>query len=86
MIRFENAPEPAGFQIAAKKNIEDILAEFRKKGTADFEGRETWKRFKSDMAPATFGKCGYCEVDVVTVDRYKGDAEPNLHCLGQRGC
>jgi hypothetical protein len=75
MIRFENAPEPAGFQDAVKENLEDILDEFTLWGTVDFKGRETWKRFKSDLAPATFGKCGYCEVDVVTVDRYKGDVE-----------
>ena len=75
MIRFESVPEPAGFQVAVRENIENILAEFKQKGIANFEGRETWKKFKSDMAPATFGKCGYCELDVFTVDRYKGDVE-----------
>jgi hypothetical protein len=75
MIRFGNVPEPAGFQEAVKKNIDHILDEFRRTGTANFKGREIWTRFKSDLAPATFGKCGYCEVNVVAVDRYKGDVE-----------
>jgi hypothetical protein len=75
MMRFTNVPEPGGFQEAVRKNIEDILKQLTLKGTADFKGRETWTKFKSDMAPATFGKCGYCEVNVVAVDRFKGDVE-----------
>jgi hypothetical protein len=75
MMRFKNVPEPAGFQQAVKKNIEDILDQFNKNEPVDFKGRETWTKFKSDMAPATFGKCGYCEVNVVAVDRFKGDVE-----------
>jgi len=75
MMRFKNVPEPASFQEAVKRNLKDILEEFTLKGTVDFKGRETWTRFKNDMAPATFGKCGYCEVNVVAVDRFKGDVE-----------
>ena len=75
MMQFKNVPEPTGFQEAVKKNIEDILEEFTLNGTADFKGRETWAKFKSDMAPATFGKWGYCEVNVVAVDPFKGDVE-----------
>jgi hypothetical protein len=75
MMRFKPMPEPAGFHEAVRRNLGDILEEFALKGTADFKGRETWTRFKSDMARATFGKCGYCEVNVVAVDRFKGDVE-----------
>jgi hypothetical protein len=75
MMRFKNMPEPAGFHEAVRKNLKDILDDFKRSGTADFKGRETWTKFKSHMAPATFGKCGYCEVNVVAVDRFKGDVE-----------
>lgn len=75
MMRFTNVPEPAGFAVAVTKNQSEILDQIRLKGVADFTGRETWKKFKVDMAPATFGKCGYCEVNVVAVDRFKGDVE-----------
>jgi hypothetical protein len=75
MMRFKNVPEPAGFQEAVHENKESILADFEKNRTVDFKGRETWTRFKSDMASATFGKCGYCEVNVTAVDRFKGDVE-----------
>jgi hypothetical protein len=75
MMRFEPVPEPAGFQDAVRNNFMKILEEFKLRGTANFKSRETWTRFKNNMAPATFGKCGYCEVNVVAVDRYKGDVE-----------
>jgi hypothetical protein len=75
MMRFKNVPEPAGFQEAVHENKESILADFEKNRTVDFKGRETWTRFKSDMVSATFGKCGYCEVNVTAVDRFKGDVE-----------
>lgn len=75
MIRFKNVREPAGFQESVRRNIKDILDELARKGTADFKGRETWTRFKSDLALATFGKCGYCEVNVVASDRFRGDVE-----------
>jgi hypothetical protein len=75
MMRFKNVPAPAGFQEAVKKDLADILDQFTRTGTADFKGREAWTKFKNAMAPATFGKCGYCEVNVVAVDRFKGDVE-----------
>jgi hypothetical protein len=75
MMRFKNVPEPVGFQQAVKNNIEDILDQVNTNEPVDFKGRETWTKFKIDMAPATFGKCGYCEVNVVAVDRFKGDVE-----------
>jgi hypothetical protein len=74
-MRFANLPEPAGFKAAVKADAEKIRAEILETGRANFDGRETWKRFKKDIAAATFGKCGYCEVNVDAVDRFKGDVE-----------
>jgi hypothetical protein len=75
MMRFKNVPMPPSFTEAVKANAERIREEFARTGAADFKGRDTWAKFKAEMAPATFGKCGYCEVNVVAVDRYKGDVE-----------
>lgn len=75
MMRFKPLPEPAGFAAAVKASQDEIAKQVKAKQAPDFKGREVWKNFKRDMAPATFGKCGYCEVDVWTVDRFKGDVE-----------
>ena len=45
MMRFNNMPEPAGFQEAVTKNLKNILDDFKRSGTADFKGRETWTKF-----------------------------------------
>jgi hypothetical protein len=75
MMRFKALPEPAGFAAAVKASKDEIAKQIKAKQPPDFTGREKWKDFKKDMAAATFGKCGYCEVDVWTVDRFKGDVE-----------
>jgi hypothetical protein len=75
MMRFSRVREPAGFQAAVQNHCAAVQQQINDGGEADFEGRESWKSFKSAMAPATFGKCGYCEVNVVAVDRFKGDVE-----------
>jgi hypothetical protein len=75
MMRFRPAPEPPDFEAAVapqRTRIETQLANHQK---PDFKGHEKWKDFKAAMAPATYGKCGYCEVDVWAVDRFKGDVE-----------
>jgi hypothetical protein len=74
-MRFRNVPKPAGFEAAVKPNAEQIREAIEATGTADFTRRDTWAKFKKALAPATFGKCGYCEVNVVAVDRFKGDVE-----------
>ena len=75
MMRFKRPPEPSGFANRVAGNKRTITDTVAIGNAPDFTGRETWKEFKKDMAPATFGKCGYCEVDVWAVDRFKGDVE-----------
>lgn len=74
-MRFRPVPEPAGFAAAVAASRAAVAQQVSANQPPDFKGREKWKEFKRDMAPATFGKCGYCEVDVWTVDRFKGDVE-----------
>ena len=74
MMRFQRVREPSGFQAATQGHCTAIQQQTSQGIEADFKGRDSWRTFKSAMAPATFGKCGYCEVNVA-VDRYKGDVE-----------
>ncbi len=75
MMKFKPVEKPDGFDQAVKANKDKVAAEIAANKTPNFTGREAWKKFKPEMAPATFGKCGYCEVDVWGVDRFKGDVE-----------
>lgn len=75
MMKFKAAPKPSGFEQAVASMKQKIAEEIASGKPPKFKGREKWKDFKPDMAPATFGKCGYCEVDVWGVDRFKGDVE-----------
>ena len=75
MMRFRPIPAPDDFETKVSALRQWVKDEVENGRTPDFGGREKWKDFKPQMAPATYGKCGYCEVDVWGVDRYKGDVE-----------
>jgi hypothetical protein len=74
-MRFRPLPEPGDFESKVSGLRTWVRDEVAGGRTPNFTGREKWKDFKPSMAPATFGKCGYCEVDAWGVDRYKGDVE-----------
>jgi hypothetical protein len=75
MMKFTKGKKPDGFDQSVQANKARVAAEVAANQSPKFKGRESWKKFKPNMAPATFGKCGYCEVDVWGVDRFKGDVE-----------
>jgi hypothetical protein len=72
-MKFTNVPEPPGFAGAVKAAVENVVNAVESGKKPKFPNK--WSDFKPDMTPATFGKCGYCEVDVHAVDRFKGDVE-----------
>lgn len=73
MMRFPRPTEPNGFCDAVRPAVENLqraLADRRKLTKDDFP--ELWRDYKSVLASAQHGKCGFCERDITT---HGGDVE-----------
>ncbi|WP_157232123.1 hypothetical protein [Hyalangium minutum] len=64
MDRFPRPSKPRGFDASVKAHKDRVQSHFKKKKPGKWKFEDIWSKYKRNIAVASHGKCGYCEVRV----------------------